>query len=466
MMRISLLFGLALSLSIPTVASAGDADAIASAFKTSDQVRVIVFLKETAGDGADADFRNNEQRVASVISDHFGSAQARDATATRFLRRFSVKPGFAAVVSQDEYHALHTDSRIAGIGIDDFHRLPKPVSTGNGGPDSPKLVETLEITRANKAYYAGYRGAGTLVAILDTGVFDKHPFLYDKILYGACFSSTVGGEFPSQSLCRNGRQKVIGIRAGRSCDPKIDGCAHGTHVAGIAAGWQAKHFHGIATKAKLIAVQVFSKFTSEEACGSNPPCILTWDSDYFAAMEWVYKMRKRVGKRKIAAINLSLGGGNYSSYCDDADAVAQAFAELIKKLRRAKIGVAIASGNEYYNGSVAFPACLSGAITVGASDKSDEVADFSNKSPIVDLLAPGVDIRSSIPGNQFAHYSGTSMAAPHVAGALAVLRSARKKASIREIEKALKNSGPLIRQGSTERRRLDVWKALRRLGAR
>ena len=466
MIRSSLLVSMALILLSAGGASASSADMIASAFEKTETLRVIVFLKDTSSSATDFDIANNERRVASVISDHFGSAQARDAIATRFMRRFSVKPGFAAVVSQNEYRALRDDSRIAGIGIDDFRKLPEPVSTGSGGPDSSNLAQTIELTGANKAYYAGFRGAGTLVAILDTGVYDKHPFLYDKILYGACFSSTTGGAYPSQSLCRNGRQKVIGIRAGKSCGIKIDGCDHGTHVAGIAAGWQAKHFHGIATEAKIIAVQVFSKFTTEEACGPNPPCLYSWDSDIFAAMEWVYKKRKRVGRKKIAAINLSLGGGRYSNHCDDTDAVMQAFADLIKKLRSAKIGVAIASGNEFFNGSVSFPACLSGALTVGASDKSDEVADFSNKSPIVDLMAPGVDVRSSIPGNQFAHYSGTSMAAPHVAGALAVLRSARKKASIREIEKALINSGPLIQQGSTKRARLDVWDALRRLGAR
>ena len=123
----------------------------------------------------------------------------------------------------------------------------------------------------------------------------------------------------------------------------------------------------------------------------------------------------------IAAVNISIGGGDYSSNCDSAEATMKT---AIDNLRSVNIATVIASGNNSDAGAVSSPGCISTAETIGATNNSDQVANFSNSSPQVDFFAPGVGVLSSIPTNSYAYYDGTSMATPHVVGAIAVMRSA------------------------------------------
>jgi subtilisin family serine protease len=121
---------------------------------------------------------------------------------------------------------------------------------------------------------------------------------------------------------------------------------------------------------------------------------------------------------------------------------------------------AIASGNDDSTTQISTPACISTAVAVGATVKDDNLASFSNMSPTVDLLAPGAFILSSIPvvsannnTTTYAHFGGTSMAAPHVAGAIAAIRTACPSATADAIENALKSTGtPVVdeRQGGTQ----------------
>jgi len=130
-------------------------------------------------------------------------------------------------------------------------------------------------------------------------------------------------------------------------------------------------------------------------------------------LERVYQLRNT---RSFAAVNMSLGGGRYYSSCDTDSRKA-----IIDNLRAAGIATVISSGNDGFRDSVGAPACISTAVTVGSTTKQDTLAFDSNMSSMVDLLAPGDSINSSVPGGGFAFFSGTSMAAPHVAGAWALL---------------------------------------------
>jgi len=128
----------------------------------------------------------------------------------------------------------------------------------------------------------------------------------------------------------------------------------------------------------------------------------------------------------IAAVNVSLIRDGFPNNCDDQDT---AMTDAINQLRAANIATVAASRNDELTDSISFPACISSAISVGATGDGsaadtpvDTVALFSNSAPFLNLLAPGRIITSSAAGGGYAGGSGTSQAAAHVSGAMALLR--------------------------------------------
>ena len=118
---------------------------------------------------------------------------------------------------------------------------------------------------------------------------------------------------------------------------------------------------------------------------------------------------------------------------------------VITNLHGVGIATVAASGNARQSRALAEPACVPTAVSVGASTSGDTVPGFSNTAWFLSLLAPGVDIISSVPGGGFTEDTGTSMAAPHVAGAFAVLRQAVPGAGVDRILQALKDTGRSVR---------------------
>lgn len=293
----------------------------------------------------------------------------------------------------------------------------------------PSLAESTPLIQATELWKAGGRGKGQSVAILDTGVDGAHPFLAGKVVAEACFSSssTASG---AKSLCPNGQTSQTGAGAAKPCSD--EGCEHGTHVAGIAAG-KGDQFSGVAPDAQLVAVQVFSEFEGPNCGAQRSPCIGSFTSDQIRGLDFVLQ---QASARHIASANMSLGGGSSTTACD-TDLTKAA----IDQLRAAGVATVIAAGNDGLRNGVSYPACVSTAVAVAASTKQNQLASFSNCGPQVALVAPGVNITSSVPGGGFAALSGTSMAAPHVAGAFAALRSLHPSASVDAIQSALKGTG-------------------------
>lgn len=304
-------------------------------------------------------------------------------------------------------------------------------------PAAPTLLESTPLIGATSAWASGYSGAGQTIAILDTGVDKTHPFLAGKVVSEACYSTTDAVHF-SSSVCPGGAIESIEAGSGAPCSLEISGCDHGTHVAGIAAGKGAS-FSGVAKDAALIAVQVFSRFDSSEYCGSSQPCALTWESDQIKGLERIYELRDAYD---VAAINMSFGGGSFSTPCDS-----DVRKLIIDQLRSAGIASIIASGNNGYSDALSAPACISSAISVGSTGDGssgatqDAISYYSNSTSYLTLLAPGAVITSSIPGGGYGAKMGTSMAAPHVAGAWAVLASKNPWVGPDDIQAALVNTG-------------------------
>lgn len=433
------------------------------------RARVIVWLPAPSAELAADEGRSFADEVRQTTDDVtmrvFGLPAARMAEAApgdtipRIVRQYRYTPVVAMELSADEIARLAQDPEVRRIEAD--------------GLDRPALNDSVPLIGAAALHNGGNTGAGVAIAILDTGVDHEHPMFNGRIIGSACFSTTSGN---STSLCPGGANSDTSTPgAGDNCEEDeddetngTDGCFHGTHVAGIAAGGSfndpsdgSRTLIGVAPGANIIAVQVFARFVDNDACGGSDPCVLSYTSDQLAALEWLYENRATSG---LAAINMSLGGGRETEACP-----ANGRASIIGQLRAAGIATVIASGNNGYSDSVNTPGCIPDAITVGSTTKADGLSGFSNSNDLVDVLAPGSSIRSAFPsandsGNgRASSASGTSMATPHVAGAVALLRAQYPNMSVTAIENALEATGIPVTNASnnvtTPRIRVDLASA-------
>jgi len=318
------------------------------------------------------------------------------------------------------------------------------------GWSSAALEQTAPLVGATTAAQLGFDGSGTTVAIVDTGVDSSHEFLAGRVVAEACFSS--------QASCPNGATSQVSSGAGRPCTYAPSACEHGTHVAGIAAG-RGAGWSGVAPGAGIAAVQVFSRFdgTTCAQARATSPCALASTTDQIAALGYLADLAADLN---LAAVNLSIGSDDeIGSACDSQQT---AYASAIAQLEALGVAVVISSGNAGHDAGVGFPACLSRAVTVGNSTKADTIAASSNHAGLVDLLAPGSEIVSSTPGNAYKAFTGTSMAAPHVAGAFALLRQREPDAGPVELLGVLAGTGVGIgdARNSVIRPRIQVDAAL------
>ncbi len=435
------------------------ADSIAATLSRDGSVRVIVEIVAAIADtsyrqgpaGFDAVKRVVDTAQQGVLATHVGSDVAKAARWS--VRQMSYFPLMAMTIDAAELSALASDSRVLKIWEDVLR--------------SPNLTESVPIIGMPSVYTRDATGAGTIIAVLDTGVQSSHPFLTGKVTQEACFSTTSAAQ-SSTSVCPNGQADQFGTGAGTNCSADTFDCDHGTHVAGIAAGRNTVNDNpgsGVARGANVFAVQVSSSFTGATCTNKDrpSPCASVFSSDEFKGLEHVLS-RVGVIPETIAAVNISLGGGNNPGTCDG-----EPLKRVIDQLRAANVATIISSGNDGFTGAVGSPGCISTAITVGSTTKSDTLSSHSNSSPVVDLLAPGSLINSSVPGRGYGLKSGTSMAAPHVAGAFAAIRSVLPSATVDQIESALKSTGTPVtdtRPGGTQiKPRIRVDLALQQLQA-
>jgi subtilisin family serine protease len=344
-------------------------------------------------------------------------------------RRFQHLPFFTARVDADQLSALAAMPGVASIRED--------------VPDRILLAESVPLVRAPAAWAAGSTGAGWTVAVLDTGIDTTHPFLAGKVTSEACFSNA-GGTGGGTSLCPNGATSAIGAGMGVNCDPGIAGCEHGTHVAGIIAGSNGPSgMSGVAPGASIASIQVFTRGNDDALCGTDrpKPCIVSFPSDQAAALDHVLDLAGPSNANRIAAVNLSLGGGRFTDYMGCV-VLNPSRAAGVANLRSIGIASVAATGNDGYTAAIAAPACLTN-IAVPSTTKADQISAFSNRGA-TPIAAPGEGIVSSLPGGLYAARSGTSMAAAHVSGAIAVLKQAVPSATMQQLFVAISTTGFFI----------------------
>jgi len=301
--------------------------------------------------------------------------------------------------------------------------------------DSAPLINATKVWPV-KISGINITGSNIAVCILDTGVNYSHADL------GNCTTSDF--------LAGNCSKIIAGYDyVNNDADP-YDDHGHGTHIAGIIAA--SGGITGIAPDVKIVAIKV---------CNSAGSCN---DTNILNGISWCIN---NATKYNITAISLSLGDNvNYTTYCDNDTYLNATYVPLINSAVNANISVVVSTGNSGNYTAMSAPACISNAISVGSTNKSDSISSFSNRNNLTTILAPGSSINSTCYNCSYVVMSGTSMATPHVAGAIALLQQAKflqtgRYNTISEI-KALLRNGKNITDATTgiNYTRLDVYSAL------
>ena len=388
------------------------------------------------------------------------AAAALPADGSRIVRTYAHLPIVAVEATAAARQRLEAAPGVASVTPD--RRLTAAAA------DEPAAVEAVATFATDAAATQPLdlpvaTGDGWTVAVIDTGVDTNHPYIAGRTGAGTDGLGDGGACFADD--CPPGPQSTA---SAQPCT--VTGCEHGTHVAGIAVGDASKvsatGLNGMAPGAGLYPVRVFSTSTDPAVCGSAAPCSTAWESDVLAGLDHV---AAEAAHYRFAAVNLSLGDSQtYPSPCPGNGLTEAAIVAAIGGLRNAGIAVVASAGNHGKTTGVSFPACADGAIAVAAQDATGNIASFSDTSTKVALAAPGTDIWSSLPGGAFGRKSGTSMAAPAVAGAFALVRQAAPAASLTSVLALLHSNVCTIsdpRTGATYAA-LNVDAALRTLGYR
>jgi subtilisin family serine protease len=397
-----------------------------------ERVKVIVNLAEPAQQRAKTNWSSRQS--LKLLQDKIREIQAPvlsalDPKEFKLRYRFENQSGFSVEVTQAGLEKLKNDPRV--ISIEPVYQL------------QPHLRQGIPLMKAD-TYRSTYNGAGTAIAICDTGIDYNHPMLGN-------------GGFPNS--------KVIGGYdfGDDDSDPMPDSSQpHGTCCAGIAAGDlgdTGDYIGGVAYNAKIYALKVMD----------SSGYIM---SDYVvSAWNWCVSHKNDNLAYPILVISNSFGGQRYYSNCDSSvPSLAMAANDAVA----AGITVLVSSGNDGYCDSIAEPACLSSVISVGAvydaafgtylpcvtsascvtkyasggcptgyyaidSTVADMVTSYSNTASFLTLLAPsdkcyttdivglsGYNPNPSPSGDYYDEFGGTSAACPYAAGAVACLQSAAK----------------------------------------
>ena len=421
-------------------ASTGEAGARAMTFdRTAKQARahgritVTITLAEAPTQAPDA-------RIRARLSDQSRAGRAAVLRALDEPAGIGGVPGapmMTARVTAADIAALRREPAVRSIAKSEVLEAAGTSTFGAaGGLQLPKWWHQKRIG-LDWTYANGYNGAGQKVVVVDTGVDSTHPWLRGRVVDGACFS---------QGGCGNGLTYRYGIGAGAPCAYAV-GCAHGTHVAHIAAG-----ANGAARSAGIVAINASTRGTDKY----GNPAPRFYDADLINALWYSYNYVSPAP----AAINISVGSDSvFSTVCDSRN---QTMANWITALRSRGTATVIAAGNGNSAAGVSSPACMSSAVVVGNATLTGAtgtpavlggVRGGSNSSALVDLWAPGTDICSAVPTSLDREgtsdgvacgYVGTSMAAPQVAGAFAVLKAARPTYTVNQSLGALQRNGRAI----------------------
>lgn len=368
-----------------------------------------------------------QEKTSSSVMEKTSEDCVADAIANRFVvEHLDGRREIVHAKNEEEFKDGYVTRNLASIKYAE-HDFRVRADVRPLANDTVALADNWGTARiaADQLWRAELRGEGVVVAVIDTGMDIKHPQLAKRAWTnpgeqglddGGADKSTNGIDDDKDGFVDN----AIGWDFVKGAPLKGDNQYHGSHVSGIIAAEHddmtagaATHVEGIAPKAKIMPLA----FLDAQGGGAM--------SDGVTAIKYAVDHGARV-------INASWGGPLCS----------RSLRDVIAALEQKNVAFVGAAGNDGVNVDAQheYPAALNFAaqITVGATGEFDYKADFSNYgAKAVHLFAPGSNIISTIPGGRMAPLSGTSMATPFVAGAVALLLGAEPEATVVQVRKAL-----------------------------
>ncbi|MDG5473224.1 S8 family serine peptidase [Jeotgalibacillus sp. ET6] len=352
----------------------------------------------------------SQERVLDLLQKQESKGNAKD------IQSFYIVNGLAVTASKEVMEKIALLPEVASI---DPNEIRAVIDTETAAPENQtEAVEWgVDQIGAPAVWEQGIDGAGIVVASIDTGAQWDHPALKEQ--YRGFNNGEVSHEY-------NWFDPVNG-----SATP-VDPDGHGTHVTGTMTGTEPDDVNqvGVAPGAKWISANAFGPLGGE-------------DIHLLQAGEWILAPTDAEGNPNPAMapdiVNNSWGGG---------PGLDEWYRPMVQAWRAAEIIPVFAAGNTREGnpggpGSVSAPGNYPESFAVGATDINQNLASFSLQGPSPygtqkpDVSAPGVSIRSSVPGGSYGNYNGTSMAAPHVAGAAALVLQANSSLSIDDVEDLL-----------------------------
>lgn len=333
--------------------------------------------------------KNKQNSVNIITGAQVVDLQNVSNSAFVVTKAYDTVSAIAAEISPEELEVLKQNPNVEAVIYDLVLNITLQDAVPLISANDTHLLSTI----ANETI----TGVGQSVCVVDTGIDYTHPAIAGKTIGGIDFVNNDADAMDDNSV------------------------SHGTHVSGIVLG--------VAPNVKIVPVKV---------CDSAGSCTA---SNILAGIDYC---TNRSIELNISVISGSLGdGGQYDAtncpnWFDSALATADSFG----------IVNVFASGNNGYLNGVSYPSCSLYSISVGASDKSDNIAGFTNRGTRLDVLAPGLAINSTVRGGGYGTLSGTSMATPFVSGTVALLKQTAKAQqqiiNLNETKQILKNTGVAV----------------------